>query len=66
MVKEALDTGDEDEKEKLEELTAEFEQLIGWLKGVFGGNVKSTSKELMDNVVESRIRIIGQVDEGSL
>ena len=30
MSKEALDTGDEDDKEKFEELTTEFEQLTEW------------------------------------
>ena len=48
MTKEAMDTGDEDEKEELEELTTEFEQLAEWLKGVLGDKLKSTSKELID------------------
>ena len=33
LIKEALHTGDEDEKKKVEELTAEFELLIEWLEG---------------------------------
>ena len=44
MTKEALDTGGEDEMEKFEELTTEFEQLTGWLKEVLGGKLKSTSR----------------------
>ena len=59
MVKEALDTGDADEKEKVEEPTAESEQLTERLKDVLGHKLKSTSKELMD------IDVGGQVDEGS-
>ena len=35
--KEVLDSGDEDEKEKIEELTTEFEQLTEWLKEVLAG-----------------------------
>ena len=49
MVREALDTGDEDENEKLEELTSDFEQLTELLKEVLE---KSTSQELMDTKAE--------------
>ena len=65
-VKEASDTGDEDEKEKVEELTADFGQLTHWFKDVFGDKLKSTSKELMDIGVEPRIRTTGQLDDGIL
>ena len=64
-VKEALDTGDEDEKEKLEELTAAFEQLTEWLEKVLGDKLKSTSKKLMHIGIEGRVRNIGHVGEGS-
>ena len=64
-LKEALDTGDEDEKEKLEELTAAFEQLTWWLEKVLGDKLKSTSKELKDIGVEGRAPNIRQVGEGS-
>ena len=66
MTREASDTGDEDEKVKLEQLTIEFEQLTGWMTGVLGDKLKSTSKEMMDIADESRVRTIGQVDEGGL
>ena len=39
MIKEAL-TGDEDEKEKLEELETEFEKLTEWLKEVRGDRLQ--------------------------
>ena len=64
--KEALDTGDENEKEQFEEVPTAFEQLTEWLKGVFGDRPNSTSKELLDNGDGSRVRTIGQVDKGSL
>ena len=66
MIKEALDTGDEDEKGKLEALTAECEQLSEWWKGVLGDKLESTSKERTNIGTESRVRTIGQVDDGSL
>ena len=62
MTKEALDVGDEDQKEKFEELPIAFEHLTEWLKGVLGDELKLTSKELMDIGDESRVRTIGQVD----
>ena len=65
LIKEALDTGDEDEK-KVEAFTAEFEQPTEWLEVVLGDKLKSTSKELMDIGADSRVRTIGQVDEGCL
>ena len=65
MIKEALDNGDEGEKEEFEEFTTEVFQFIEWLYEVLGDKLKSTSKELMDTGDESRVRTIGQ-DEGSL
>ena len=65
MIKEALYTDVEDEKEKIEELSTESEQLTEWLKEVLGEKLKSTSKELLDIGDESRVRTIGQVDGGS-
>ena len=61
-----MDSDDEDEKDKFEDLSTEFEQLTEWLKGVLGDKLKSTSKEMMDIGDDSRVRTIGQVDEGSL
>ena len=46
IIKEALDIGEEDGKDTLEELTIEFEQLTVWLKEVLGDKLKSTSREL--------------------
>ena len=63
MTKETLDIGDENEKEKLEELRTTFEQLTEWLKGILGDILKSTSKKLMDTGDESRVRTLGQVAE---
>ena len=66
MTKEALDTDDEEEKEKIEELPTEFDQLTEWFQRVFGDKLESTSKELMDVGDKNRCRTIGQVDEGHL
>ena len=66
MTKEALDTGDEDEKEELDELTTEFEQLTEWLKGVLGDKLKSTPKEMTGIGDENQIQTIGQIGKGSL
>ena len=44
MVKEALDTGDEEEKEKVEELKAAFEQLTEWLEDVLGASRQLPSR----------------------
>ena len=66
MTKEVLHTRDEDVKEKLEELTTEFEQFTESLQGVLGDELKTTSKEMMDTGDESQVRTIGQVERGSL
>ena len=39
-IKEGLDLGEEDEKEKLEEPKSEFEPLTKFMKGVFGDKVE--------------------------
>ena len=66
MTMEALDSSDEGEKEKFEEVTTEFEQLTEWRKGVFGAKLQSTSKEMVDIGDKSRVRTIGHADERSL
>ena len=48
MIKEALDTCDEQEMEKFVDFTTEFEHRTEWLKEVLGDKLESTSKELMD------------------
>ena len=48
MIKEALDTGDEHEVDKLVDFTTEFEHRTEWLKEVLGDKLESTSKELLD------------------
>ena len=57
---------DEDQKEKLEELTTAFEQRTEWLKEVQGDNLQLTSKELVNIGDENRVRTIGHVDERNL
>ena len=58
QIEEELNNGDEDEKKKVEETTAELERLTEWLEKVLGGKLKSTSKELMPIGVDSRVRTI--------
>ena len=64
MTKEALDTGDEDEKEEAQGAPKRFRTAHQVVEGSPWRS--AASKGMMDIGGESRARTIGQSDEGSL